>query len=229
VALFTAVACAAAPPLAAAEEPVSAPASPSHSSLAAAAPVESARPDSTLTTPATGVSAESKPAPTDEHAPREITYRPSSSGLVIEIEGVQLLPRAVAFRLADGSYGVKVDVEVRSGDGTAHHLLTPANGALSFYSRVFDKSGKLAVERGDERKGQEALLLVPGMKTVLSRQWPIGAQSGELWWGRTIELEVGLWGLGRIEADRRPVNRLFVIHMKVGPRPAPKILPPQAY
>ena len=55
--------------------------------------------------------------------------------------------------------------------------------------------------------------------------WP-GRGQPKLWWGQTVTLEVGLWGV-RAESEReKPVRRLFVVKMVGGNSPQPVITPP---
>jgi hypothetical protein len=177
-------------------------------------------------TGAQSVTAATKAALPKGQEPRQVTYRTSPESLVIEVDGLRLVPTAEPVKRANGSYGVRVAVQVTTTDDSAHHLLAPTNGALSFFSKVLDKRGKVVFEHADQRNGQEALLLTPGMQTELKREWPTDSASGVVWWGQTLHLEVGLWGLGRIEVDRRPLKRLFVVELKAGANPRARILPP---
>lgn len=157
---------------------------------------------------------------------RQVTYRSFPDGLVVEVEGIRMTPHVESFVRKNGSYGVALSVDVTAGDSVAHHFLVSENGPLSVFARVRDPKGKVVFESGDKRSHGEALLLVPGMKTVFERRWPSDEPGNDVWYGYTLQLEVGLWGLGKVEADRRPLKRLFSVEMKAVGSPKPKVTPP---
>jgi hypothetical protein len=155
-----------------------------------------------------------------------VIYRTSPDSLVVEVDGLRFTPRAIPVHLPNGSYGVRVEVTLEARDEHSHHLLAPPESALSFFSRVFDKRGNLVAEHTDQREGNATRIISPGMKEVLTRAWPANTKAGVVWWGQSLRLEVGLWGLGRIDAERRPLKRLFVVELKATANPKPRILPP---
>lgn len=161
--------------------------------------------------------AEAEPAPTspsaaassntDEGAlaPRSVKYIVSPDGLRVEVEGLSFTPRAEAVKLGAG-YAVKVSVQARAKDGSAHSLLAPKAAELAFAGHVVRGSGE--PERFTDRREGDRELRVEGTKPVLlARTWPQSAEAKPLMPGDELKLLVGLWGLGSDAASRRPLTR----------------------
>jgi hypothetical protein len=212
-------------PTAAPSEPPVAPSATTLEETAVSAPSPTSSAPALSPTPVDASSA--SPEPADPLAPRQVIYRTSPDSLVVEVDGLRFVPRAIPVHLPNGSYGVRVEVTLEARDEHSHHLLAPPESALSFFSRVFDKRGNLVAEHTDQREGIATRIISPGMKEVLTRAWPANSKAGVVWWGQTLRLEVGLWGLGRLDAERRPLKRLFVVELKATANPKPRILPPE--
>jgi hypothetical protein len=165
-----------------------------------------------------------KPAtPGDSIAGREIVYRVTPKGLVIEIDGIHLRPEAKPFRRKSGAYGIELVVNAESFDGRQYWLNTPKEGPLSIAGKVEGK-GKSS-RFADQREGSGEEPVLEGSPRRFEQRWP-GRGQPKLWAGQTVTLEVGLWGV-RAESEReRPVRRLFVVKMVAGPRSQAVITPP---
>lgn len=203
-------------------------------SIGSAAGVGSASPPSEVATaaraPAEAKAQEGQPgaedeparAPTqDPDAVREIKYFPTPEGLKIELSGVRFVVSAEAKQVAQG-WGAKVRVKAESLDGKDHLLLSGRRGPIAFAPAVF-KTGSTEAERiPDSRGGDASLKIGAGSGAHFSREFP--DQGGRaLGLGETLDLEVGLWGLGDTLAERRPVKQFFHVKMKVG-RGKPQVL-----
>lgn len=151
---------------------------------------------------------------------RDITYRVTAAGLQIEVEGVDLAPRAEAIKTQAG-WIVELSVRATAKDKHAHRLLSPERGPL-MVAAAAERGGK--TERvGDERKGNGEQTLTAGEPTTMTRRVDVAIAAGQ-----TLTLEVGLWGLGRDDEERRPVKKLFVVKMVAGAKkPQPVITPPE--
>jgi hypothetical protein len=156
---------------------------------------------------------------------RDVVYRVTPKGLVIEIDGFHLRPEAKPFRDSSGSYGVQLVLRAESFDGRQFWVDTPKEGPLSIAGKVQSKDGK--VQRfSDERgaPGDERVVLSDAPHTFEQR-WP-GRGQPKLREGQTLTLEVGLWGV-RAESEReRPVRRLFTVKMVAGKKSPAVIEPP---
>jgi len=162
-------------------------------------------------------SAEAKP----ELKGRNITYRMTPSGLVIEVEGVEFVPKAEPVKSPAGGYDVALSVKATSRDGSMHRLLSPENGPLMVFSRI-ERGGK-ATDNPDERKGDGEEFISPGDSITIERKIP-----AKLTAGSTITLQVGLWGLGLDAADRKPIKKLFWLKMAgSNKKPTPVITAPE--
>ncbi len=155
---------------------------------------------------------------------QEIIYRVTGEGLVIEIDGLHLRPKAKAVARKNGSFDVQFEIEARSFDGRLYWLQTASEGPLSIAGRIEKKSGER--ERfSDRRSGKEEELVSDGSPVTFRQKWP-GKGQPKLWRGQKVRLEVGLWGM-RVEQSReRPVRRLFVVEMLATRGPTPVISPP---
>ncbi len=171
-----------------------------------------------------GDAATEKTAATNSKAGREIVYRVTPKGLVIELDGFHLRPEAKPFKDKNGAYGIDLVVTAESFDERQYWVKKPGEGPLSIAGKVEAKDGK-STRFADERKGDGEELVRPGNPRRFRQRWP-GRGQPKLWWGQSVTLEIGLWGV-RVEADReRPVRRLFVVKMAGGNHPQAVITPP---
>jgi hypothetical protein len=206
-------------------EPAKEPAPPSSEP---AAPEPAAEPAAEPTADATADAAPSgdKPAESDEAASdqkgREVKYTQTPDGLKVEVAGVRFLATATPAR-AGGGWGVKVKVKASSTDGKEHKLLSPKNGPLAFAGKV-DRGGNVE-QLGDERAGdEEKVITEKGIE--FTREWP-GKAGKALAAGQSLELQVGIWGVGQNSTELRPVRQFCLVKMKAGNKtPQPVVTPP---
>jgi hypothetical protein len=168
--------------------------------------------------PSAPVAAPKEPPAADKNAPREVSYRVTPEGLVIEVDGVELRPRAKSIKVK-GGWGVEVSLDVTANK--LRYLSNPENGPLAFAGNVIRKGQK--THFGDERNGTDAVNVEPGVKKTFTRTYP-GKGQQPLWWGEELELEAGLWGLGN-DGERRPIKKLFKLKM-VARDGAPAVISP---
>lgn len=155
---------------------------------------------------------------------REIVYRVTPGGLVIELDGIHLRPVAKPFKDKNGAYGIELTLKADSFDGRQYWLSKPAEGPLSIAGKIESKGGK-STRFSDQRTGAEEEVVMEGASRTFRQRWP-GRGQPKLWWGQTVTLEIGLWGV-RAESNRqRPVQRLFVVKMVAGNKPLAVITPP---
>ena len=160
--------------------------------------------------------------------PRQVIYRVTPEGLLIEVAGVRFQPQAEAVKHANGGYGIRLKVKAQSIDDQAHVLLSPKGGPLALAATIYQKNGSQHAQHGDTREGNDREFVMPGGVLELTREWPSGTVRGPLWWGQKVRLDVGLWGLGGAEnSDERPVRKLFVVDMVGGANARAVITPPQ--
>lgn len=166
-----------------------------------------------------------KPAPAAASSgAREIVYRVTPKGLVIELDGVHLRPEARPFKNKNGAYGIELVLHAESFDGRQYWLNKPDEGPLSIAGKIESKEGE-STRFADERAGGGDEVIMEGAARSFRQRWP-GRGQPKLWWGQTVTLEIGLWGV-RSESDReRPVRRLFVVKMLAGNKPVAVITPP---
>ncbi len=145
-------------------------------------------------------------------APREKLYRMTPQGLEVEMTGVLFRIKAKAVRRG-GGWGVTATVKVKSKDGKIHVLLSPKGGPLAFSAKV-DRGGKVE-ELGDKREGDKLETVDEGKPLELSRTWP-PAGTKPITAGQSLDLQVGLWGLGADAASQRPVRQFFEVKMVAG-------------
>jgi hypothetical protein len=161
-------------------------------------------------------------------SPREIVYRVTPQGLVIEIDGIHLRPEAKPFKDKSGAYGIELVVKAESFDGRRYWVNEPEEGPLSIAGKVENKGGKrerFADQRVDRRSGSNERVVMEGVPHRFKQRWP-GRGQPKLWSGQTVTLEVGLWGV-RSESEReRPVRRLFEVKMVAGNKAPAVISPP---
>ncbi|HMJ13285.1 MAG TPA: hypothetical protein VK524_17815 [Polyangiaceae bacterium] len=154
---------------------------------------------------------------------REIQYVVTQEGLEVRIEGVHFLANVRSQRVRNG-WGVRLDVSATVKDDASHSLLTPGGGPLALAGTV-QRGGKTD-KFGDERRGDGSLELVAGKERKWTRTWP-DKQTQPLAQGQSLELQVGLWGIGASADERRPVQNFFHVKMDVGPgKPQAQIGPP---
>lgn len=180
------------------------------------APAEAAAPASP-TKPEESAAAD---APKTDLKGRNVTYKVTPRGLVIEVDGVKLEPKAVAVQKA-GGWVVKITVQATDTDGHMHRLLSPEGGPLMI-AAVIDHGGGKQERIGDERKGDGEEFVAAGDSTKLERTFGHPIRAGE-----SVQLAVGLWGLGHDADERRPVRKLFKLDMKGDGKPVPVITPPE--
>jgi hypothetical protein len=165
-----------------------------------------------------------KTAATSSKVSRDIVYRVTPKGLVIELDGFHLRPEATPFKDKNGAYGIDLVVTAESFDDRQYWVKKPGEGPLSIAGKVEAKDGK-STRFADERKGDGEELVKAGNPRRFRQRWP-GRGQPKLWWGQSVTLEIGLWGV-RAEAEReRPVRRLFVVKMVGGNHPQAVITPP---
>jgi hypothetical protein len=152
-------------------------------------------------------------AEADPNATRAITYAVVPEGLKISVAGVKFSVRAAAAQIAAG-YGVKLSVVASAVDGKPHSLSSPKAGPLAFAGSV-QRAGKSDAEPfADERAGNGEQGIFGDDPTKFSRTWPAKG-SRVLGIGDTLDLQVGLWGLGVEKDERRPVKKFCHVRMKV--------------
>ena len=155
---------------------------------------------------------------------REIVYRVTPKGLVIEIDGFHLRPEAKSFKDKHGAYGVELLVKAESFDGRQYWVSQPKEGPFSIAGKIESKDSK-AARFADQREGKGEELVHSTEPHTFRQRWP-GKGQPKLWWGQTLTLEVGLWGFRTDAARERPVRRLFVVKMVGGNKPQPVLTPP---
>jgi hypothetical protein len=162
-------------------------------------------------------------APPPEATPpggKNIVYRMTSSGLLIELDGIQLEPRAEPLKLG-GGWGVKLSVRTKVTDEKEHHLQSPTQGPLMVAEEI-DRGGKKEL-LPDQRQGDGEIVLTKSSAPPLERELrkPIVG-------GQSLTLHVGLWGLGTDGGDRKPIKKLFVVRMVAGThKPQPVVSAPE--
>lgn len=143
---------------------------------------------------------------------RNIKYVVTPDGLRAELLGVSFAFSAESVKGPSG-FGVKVTVEATASED--RFLLAPKHGPLAFAGAI-KRKGKTEPEQfGDERMGEGTLALSAGKPVKIVREWPDKGKGGALSNGDVLELDVGLWGLGTSEADRRPAKQFLRVKLKV--------------
>ena len=150
---------------------------------------------------------------------REVVYRLSQDGLRIQINGAEFVPKAEAVRVS-GGWGVTLTIDATSEEERV--LWAPKNGPLAFGGNV--KRGSIE-KFGDKREGGSELILSPDKPLTFSRTWPQKGEKG-LRSGETLELQVGLWGLGPDAETRSPVLSFLVVKMTAGKHGAQPVIQP---
>ncbi len=165
-----------------------------------------------------------KATPAAEQTGREIVYRVTAKGLVIEVDGIHLRPEAKPFKDKSGAYGVELVVNAESFDGRQYWVNQPGEGPLSIAGKVETKGGKSS-RFADQRDGSGEQAVTAAEPRRFKQRWP-GRGQPKLWWGQTVTLEIGLWGVRADGGRERPVRRLFVVKMLAGNQPQAVISPP---
>jgi hypothetical protein len=157
---------------------------------------------------------------------REIQYVVTSDGLEVRVEGVRFITNASAVRVGSG-FGVELTVSATSKDDEPHSLLSPKNGPLALAGSI-DRAGQR--ERfGDEREGNAEKRIEPGRVLKFTRRWPAKNSPVPVRTGETLELDVGLWGLGKSAEERKPVKNFFHVKLAVGDgKPQAVVSPPDS-
>ncbi len=159
-----------------------------------------------------------------EPSRREIVYRVTPKGLVIEIDGLHLRPEARPFKDQHGAYGIELILKAESFDGRQYWVNKPKEGPLSIAGKIESKDGKPS-RFLDQREGKTEELVHSAEPRTFRQRWP-GRGQPKLWWGQTVTLEVGLWGFRSDSGRERPVRRLFVVKMLAGNKPQAIVSPP---
>jgi hypothetical protein len=100
----------------------------------------------------------------------------------------------------------------------------PKEGPLSIAGKIETKDGKPA-RFLDQREGKSEELVHSSESRTFHQRWP-GRGQPKLWWGQTVTLEVGLWGVRSDSGRERPVRRLFVVKMLADNKPQAIVSPP---
>jgi len=185
----------------------------------AATPAES----SAAAEPTRAPAAPTADAPPPEATPpggKNIVYRMTASGLVIDLDGIQLEPRAEPLKLG-GGWGVKLTVRAKVTDEREHRLQSPTQGPLMVAEEI-DRGGKKELVP-DQRQGDGEIVLTKSSATPIERELrkPISG-------GQSLTLHVGLWGLGADGGDRKPIKKLFTVRMVAGAhKPQPVVSAPE--
>jgi hypothetical protein len=172
-------------------------------------------PAEAATSPVPDAQPEEKPAAAaakDPNAIREIKYVVTPEGLKVEVAGVRFLVSADAKQIAQG-WGTKVSVKAEATDCKDHVLLSPKRGPVAFAAAVF-KNGSNEAERIPDSREGEGELKIGSSAVTFSRDFP-NKGGRVLAIGETLDMEVGLWGLGESADDRRPVKQFVHVKMKV--------------
>jgi hypothetical protein len=158
--------------------------------------------------------------------PREVKFEMTPGGLVIDVEGVRMEPKAEAIRIDDKDgkqigWGVRLLVKTSATDGHVHRFTRPEHGPLMVAAEI-DRKGKQ--ERvGDERKGEGEETVTEGTPITLARDFKKPISSGQ-----SVTLYVGLWGMGRDMEEKRLVRKLFIVKMIAGnKKPKPVVSAPE--
>lgn len=190
-----------APPVA--PEPAPAPVEPAPAEPVAEAAPAAESPPAAETTP---------PEADPNNAQRDIRYVVTPEGLRAELLGVAFTCNAEAVKGPSG-FGVKVTLEATASADRS--MLAPEHGPLAFAGAIQRKGKAEAETFGDERKGDGTLSLPAGKAVKLVREWPGKGKGGALSNGDVLELDVGLWGFGTTDADRRPVKQFLRVKLRV--------------
>jgi hypothetical protein len=165
---------------------------------------------------------ESKPA---AFAGRDIVYRVTQQGLVIEVGGIHLRPEAKAVKEAGGTYAVQLTLGAESFDERQYWLAKPAGGPLAIAGKIEGAAGKKQ-RFSDQKRGEaEQEVVRAGEPRKFKQRWP-GKGQPKLRSGQTLTLEVGLWGVHADTEQERAVKRLFELKLVAADPPQAVISAP---
>jgi len=165
---------------------------------------------------------ESKPS---EFAGRDIVYRVTPQGLVIEVGGIHLRPEAKAVKEAGGTYAVQLVLSAESFDERQYWLAKPAGGPLAVAGKIEAAAGKKQRFTDQKRGEAEQEVVRAGEPRKFKQRWP-GKGQPKLRSGQTLTLEIGLWGVHADSEQERAVKRLFELKLVGADPPQAVISPP---
>jgi hypothetical protein len=175
---------------------------------------------------ATASGAESKPPnKASEFSGRDIVYRVTPQGLVIEVGGIHLHPEAKALKQAGGTYAVQLTLTAESFDERQYWLSKPAGGPLAVAGKIEAAAGKKQRFADQKRGDAEQEVVRAGEPRKFKQRWP-GKGQPKLRSGQTLTLEVGLWGVHADTEQERAVKRLFELKLVGADPPQAVITPP---
>ena len=175
---------------------------------------------------ATGGGAEPKPeSKAAEFSGRDIVYRVTPQGLVIEVGGIHLRPEAKAVKEAGGTYAVQLTLGAESFDERQYWLAKPAGGPLAIAGKIEAAAGKKQRFTDQKRGEAQQELVRAGEPRKFKQRWP-GKGQPKLRSGQTLTLEVGLWGVHADTEQERAVKRLFELELVGADPPQAVISPP---
>ncbi len=179
----------------------------------APAPPPVAQPETPKPGP-TEPSAAPEPKAADPDATRTVTYTVVPGGaLKISVVGIKFTVTAAAVKIGQG-WGVKVAVVGSAADGKPHSLSNPKAGPLAFAGSVQRKGAAEPERFGDERVGDDELAIFGDDPTKFTRTWPAkGTRLLSI--GDSLDLQIGLWGLGTEKDASRPVKQFCHVRMQV--------------
>ena len=175
---------------------------------------------------ATASGAESKPeSKASEFAGRDIVYRVTPQGLVIEVGGIHLRPEAKAVKESGGTYAVQLTLTAESFDERQYWLSKPAGGPLAVAGKIEAAAGTKQRFADQKRGDAEQEVVRAGEPRKFKQRWP-GKGQPKLRAGQTLTLEVGLWGVHADAEKERAVKRLFELKLVGSDPPQAVISPP---
>ena len=150
-------------------------------------------------------------------------YRNTDSGLEVTVDGVTFRPRVTAIRIRQG-WGLRLEVSAVASDGDVHYLKAAKAGSLTFGGSVARAESDEAEHFQDERGELEDVILLPDTPQQLARLWPGRSDTPPLVEGESLELHVGLWGLGPSGEETRLVGRFLRVTLSVPEGGKPRAL-----
>jgi hypothetical protein len=175
---------------------------------------------------ATASGAERKPdSKPSEFSGRDIVYRVTPQGLVIEVGGIHLRPEAKAVKEAGGTYVVHLTLSAESFDERQYWLAKPPGGPLAVAGKIEAGAGKKQRFTDQKRGDAEQEVVRAGEPRRFKQHWP-GKGQPKLRSGQTLTLEIGLWGVHADSEQERAVKRLFELKLVGADPPQAVISPP---
>jgi hypothetical protein len=175
---------------------------------------------------ATASGAERKPeSKPPELGGRDIVYRVTPQGLVIEVGGIHLRPEAKAVKEAGGTYAVQLTLTAESFDERQYWLAKPVGGPLAIAGKIEAAAGQKQRFTDHKRGEAEQEVVRAGEPRKFKQRWPSKGQP-KLRAGQTLTLEIGLWGVHADTEQERAVKRLFEIKLVGADPPQAVISPP---